>query len=80
MEKICIVRKKIQRGFLLKTILEKKNEMIINDPKIAEKIFLISKFIIKYILDRMTITKKILPVGLCLVKKDIPKTTGKKNQ
>ena len=47
MEKICIVRKKIQRGFLLKTILEKKNEMIINDPKIAEKIFLISKFIIK---------------------------------
>tara|TARA_B100001013_G_scaffold337526_1_gene257728 strand:- start:79 stop:222 length:144 start_codon:yes stop_codon:yes gene_type:complete len=45
-----------------------------------EKIFLISKFIIKYILDRTTITKKILPVGLCLVKKDINKIIGMKNQ
>ena len=54
--------------------------MIINDPKMPEKIFLISKFIIKYILDRTTITKKILPVGLCLVKKDINKIIGMKNQ
>ena len=43
-------------------------------------IFLISKLKTKYIKDKITIIKKKWPVGVCLVKNEVNKIIGKKNQ
>jgi len=51
-----------------------------NDPSKPNKIFLISKFIKKYIEDKNIINKKIFAVGVCLLKKEIANIMGKKNQ
>ena len=58
----------------------KKIDTIVKEPKKPNKIFLGSKFIAKYKNDKKDIIKKIFPVGVCFVKKEITKTIGKKNQ
>ena len=63
-----------------KNKVKKKIERISEEPNNPKIIFLISKLKIKYIKDNKLIIMKICPVGACLVKKDITKIMGNKNQ
>jgi len=58
----------------------KKIDTIVKEPKKPNKIFLTLKFKAKYKNDKKNIIKKMFPVGVCFVKKEIAKTIGKKNQ
>ena len=49
-------------------------------PANVSSIFFKSKFIIKYKHDKIITNKEIFPVGVCLLKKEIAKIIGRKNQ